>query len=484
MKRSIKLLIGLGVLLLLIATLLLVKNHQSKKAEEEFQVPVDESVKITQFNADDIVSMNLKNVADELQFSKTVTEGSSLWSIDGYDNLAIKTYMIGNLERMFTSLKAIRVIEDVEDYNAFGLKTPEAVVEATFNDKSKQTIRVGKTTPEKDAYYVMLDGEDKVYTVSRQYGLFVNYTLADFRDDKVKNVDIASAMAYLYMDVQGGEPIEIVLNVEPDTYTTHMVTKPYKKARGLNSYYFENDVIPNFPKIAIDDYVEDGAMDMNKYGLDEPEIRLKAESLPDQEGKKIRMSYEFGKTYTKNEVTYRYFREEGSDTVYGMKDAGMKEGLLSIKAFNLVDSLIYIVNILEVDQINVQSVDKQYTINLERETTKKDDGEDEIKETFFLEGKEIEDDAFRDIYQLIIGLSADFEIREELDVTGSEHVSLTYNLADGSTKVVDYYGYKEDPNFYVTKIDDSLYYAVSADEVAFMLNMLDAVDKGEWPVEE
>ncbi|WP_157950215.1 DUF4340 domain-containing protein [Vallitalea okinawensis] len=485
MNRSKKLVIWVVVLVLLCGSLFAVTYYNDNKKEEEIPVK-EEAIMISEIAKEDITKIALKNNNGEFDFVK-VDENE--WSITGYEDYEMKTYLVSNFESMFTSLRADRLIEEIgdeTDLSKYGLADPFATIKATLVDGTAKTLSIGNKTPEGYAYYAMMEEDPTVYTVSNNYGRFASYDISDLRDDKVVNVD-PTALAYLYIDLKDHDTIEITLEDNPDTYSTHKMIQPYNEPKSVDSYGFEEVVIPNFPTVSIDMYVDDNPTDLGKYGLDDPNLTFKAESLPDQQGNVLRMDYQFGDTYKEEDVEFIYFKPSDKNVIYGMRYNELLEKVV-FDPFDLTDSLIYIVNILEVDQIIVSGMSEEYVLEMEREynTVKKDDGkeEEEVTETFYLAGNVIEDEAFRDIYQLVIGLTADFDVREELDLSDSEKVTLQYNLADGTQKFVEYYTYPEDNNFYVTKMEEGLYYAVSADEVEFMFEMLNAVAEGEWPIEE
>lgn len=471
MKRGMKILLGLLVLGLLIAGLFFVKQSKSKKESEKVDTVKKEDIIVSQIEKDSITTMELHNEEGTFHFYKE-DDDRKLWQVKGYEDFTVKSYNIANLETFFTSLKATRDLGQVEDLEEFGLGKDAKRVKVNLADNTSKEILIGKMTAERNACYVKLADEDKVYTVYGKYGVFANYGMKDFRQDPIINVDLAQGFSYFYLQAKDQRPLEIVYKPDEGTYTTHVVTRPYEKPRALNSYGFENKIMPLVPAINIDAYVDDEPKDLALYGLDKPELRIIVESMPDENNKKKRMAYAFGKRFEEDGVSYIYFMPADESRVYAMRDTGALTDLQNAKSFDLVDSLIYIVNLLDVEEINIASSAESYGITIDSETITNDENEEEVKQTFFLEGKQVEDEKFRDLYQLIIGLSADFEIFEELDLNGQEQMTIDFKLTDGSTKNLVYAKYPEDPNFYVAKVEQGLYYAISTQEVQRLFDAL------------
>lgn len=476
MKRQHQLLLLAGVFLILCALLVGVRVMKNKEAKVD-QEPTKtlEEIIISQIPSEDLMTIVVTNKKGTLTF-KPNGEGDS-WKLQGYDDYKMKHYLVGNYQRMFTNLTARRLVEETTDeakLKGYGLTDPMAKVQGALKDGSTKTLLFGKKTSEGNTYYAKLADDDKVYTVSANYGLYVNFTAADFRDDKLVAVDPTQLESFKISGLEQ-QIVEIVPNTDGNAYSKHIMVQPYEAPRGVDTYRFE-EYLKELPQITIDDYIFDQSNDLATYGLDQPSFELKMVSLADEQGNQKIAHYLFGSSYEKEGESYLYFKQVGNPYIYGMKNDALLNKLKK-DAFSLVDKLIYIVNILKVDVMKVSGPEGNYTLSMERQTTKNEDGEEEIKETFYYEGKVMEDEVFRDIYQVVIGLSGDYQVMEPGKLDETNKVSIRYDLEDGTTKEVLYYPYEKNESFYLTKIEEGVYFAVAKDDIEYMFKTLKDLKK-------
>ena len=168
-----------------------------------------------------------------------------------------------------------------------------------------------------------------------------------------------------------------------------------------------------------------------------------------------------------------YFKTPGSDSVYGMKKNNTK--FLDVTPFELVDKFIYIVNIDYVDKIVVEGLGHKHTLT-ERETKPEEEGEeDEVIHTFKINGKEVEDKPFRKVYQSIVGVLADAEVREGTE--GKAEVKAIFYLNKGKNREmhINYVPYDDD--FYAVFIDGESEFA-NKPMVQKMLTDIEALCEG------
>ena len=102
---------------------------------------------------------------------------------------------------------------------------------------------------------------------------------------------------------------------------------------------------------------------------------------------------------------------------------------------------------------------------------------EEIKETYFLDGREIEEKPFKTMYQSVIGILFDAEYTPPL--ADKPEVRLTYNLNVGNVRIynVNFVPYNVD--FYALFINGKSRFLVNRQQIANMLSDLDALLKGE-----
>jgi hypothetical protein len=123
------------------------------------------------------------------------------------------------------------------------------------------------------------------------------------------------------------------------------------------------------------------------------------------------------------------------------------EGLLGLNPFNFIDRFIALVNIMEVERITLQSRlrgNHELIIN----NFQDDDERDQIDP--IVDGIEVQDRAFRGVYQALIGMFYDQEI-ELQEEPGIADLIISYYLLDPLEDpiVVEFFAY--DANFYAVR---------------------------------
>jgi len=485
MRKSRNIIILLVVLGILTGSYFFLSNRPEPEEPD-----ANDKIPVLKLNKDDIVKMEIKNESGELTFNKVEKEveeekdgkkekvKKSVWEVDYPYEVTLREIRVDDLAYSFANLEAERIIEEEtpDDLSPYGLDNPQATGKVTLKDGTVEVLYLGNSTPIGNTYYLMLEGDPKVYEVWTNHGDHLRYSLADVRDNRLPRIN-AQEITYLKVDKKDGRPIEIKLtDIDDEDYVQTTLTdlkmiQPYREYMNVNgealSKYMEK-----VPVLNIDEFIEDGAKDLSKYGLDEPSAEF---ILKDNEET---LHLLIGDEYEDDKV---YFKTPDSDSVYGMKKSNTK--FLDVTPFELVDKFIYIVNIDYVDKIVVEGLGHKHTLTLERETkpAEEEGEEDEVIHTFKINGKEVEDKPFRKVYQSIVGVLADAEVREGTE--GKAEVKAIFYLNKGKNREmhINYVPYDDD--FYAVFIDGESEFAVNKPMVQKMLTDIEALYRGEFKVD-
>ncbi len=482
MRKSRNIIILMVVLGLLVGSYFFLAN----RPEPEVPEVQSERVSILKFDKNEIVKMELKTKNGELTFHKVEKEveeekdgkkekvKKSMWEVDYPHEIELKQMSVDDIAYSFSNLQAERVIEEEtpEDLTPYGLEDPQAVAQATLKDGSKKIVYLGDKTPAGNTYYLMLDGDPKVYEVWMNHGEHYMYTLADVRDKSLPSIN-SEALTYFKIDKNDGKPIEIKMNDSQSDEEAQFglglwqMTKPFNEPMGVDSDAFQR-TLEAIPVFSIDDFVEDGVEDFAKYGLEEPSLEL---ILKDSE---TTLHLQFGKDYDENKI---YFKIPGSDSVYGMKKSSIE--FADIKPFNLVEKFAYIVNIDNVDKVIVEGQGKTHTLSMSRKTQKAEEEgeEDEVITTYMVDGKEVEEKPFKKAYQSIIGILVDGENNKEL--AENPVVKTTFFLNKGPNREVHINYVPYDNDFYAVFRSGKAEFVVNRGMVHKMLDDIEALIRGD-----
>ena len=169
-KKNKGILILLAVLILLVAVYFGLRTwnaQQEEKAQEEQEAA---TVHVTDTSAEDIVSLKFNVGNGDLEFSKEDDQ----WHYTPDKDFPLQQSYPEDMAETVGSITAGRELTDGDSIDAYGL---DYTIEYTDADGNTTELLFGDMTG--DDYYVMLNGNDTVYTVNSSVIDPFNYTLDD-----------------------------------------------------------------------------------------------------------------------------------------------------------------------------------------------------------------------------------------------------------------------------------------------------------------
>ena len=370
-----------------------------------------------------------------------------------------------------------KLFDRVDDPAEYGLGPGAHTVTAVFNDGSREVLRVGKTTPARDRYYVMLEGDPALYLIYTYFGDRFFYGANELLARYMPQIS-AETMDYFLIAERGREPLEfgyVGTDEEKmqlyEQYNTIHVTMlhPYP---GRELYYssLESQVLTDFMSLQIGEAVTIRADDYAEYGLDEPSLTVRMRAL---DGADFHIL--FGDRRDDGLIYCKYF---DSPSVF-LTEYNYVKRLYNLNVFSIIERFIALTNIDDTERITITAKSKpQYDIHINHSQlppeADEEEGEMIIRPT--VNGQEVQGLAFRTYYQRLIGLSYDVEA-EHSDFPAEPEITITYHLKDGmKPAVVRLFAY--DANFYAVQRDDNpiqfLTNKLNTDIMfQFMLDLLD-----------
>jgi hypothetical protein len=203
MMKMRQLLVATIVLAALAATLYW-SNHRKPATDSVSASSSTTNLKVLALTQDDISKLEVKKQAgDDVVLARS---GASLWKITSPKPLIADQQTVSTILYDLSPLDGATLIDDkAGDLKQFGLAEPAAQLIATEKDGKTQTVLLGDETPTGDSSYVMLAGDSKVYSVSKNTKANLNKDLKDLRDkrlmpvdfDKISSVEISGAKLHL-----------------------------------------------------------------------------------------------------------------------------------------------------------------------------------------------------------------------------------------------------------------------------------------------
>lgn len=197
MKKSVKGIIGLSAALVVLgggyAALMLTQpeeNPEENSSSESSEPEQNNVVLIYDKNTEDsngvVKTVDVKNASGELhvvQKTPATEDSAATYTLDGYQDIEMKTAVIGTLANNANGMTSADVIEENCTNTAkFGLDSPEITVDIEYETGTKYKLFIGNQAPSGSVTYVMLDGNDTVFTVN-------NSTLANYSKTFIELVD-------------------------------------------------------------------------------------------------------------------------------------------------------------------------------------------------------------------------------------------------------------------------------------------------------
>lgn len=210
MMKMRQLLVAAVVLAALAGTLFW-SNHR-KPATTVTAASSATNAKVISLNQDDISKLEVKKKGgDDVVLSRV---GPSSWKITAPKPLVADQDTVSTMLYDLAPMDgATLIVDKPTDLKQFGLADPEAQVTATAKDGKANTILVGDETPTGDSAYVMLSGDSKVYSVSKNTKSNLDKSLSDLRDkrlmpvdfDKISSVEISGGKLHMTFASENGK---------------------------------------------------------------------------------------------------------------------------------------------------------------------------------------------------------------------------------------------------------------------------------------
>ncbi|WP_276929864.1 DUF4340 domain-containing protein [Herbinix luporum] len=428
----------------------------------------DDSLILATMDPDLIERIHFKN--DEADMILILEDDT--WVTEADKERPIKQNYVDNMISIIDEVKAERIVDEKpEDLAQYGLVSPYASLKATQSDGKSVTLLLGDEVSGGQGYYAKLDGNDTVFIVPTLYGTYLSYS--DVSMTQVDNGPSLTSNDIYHIEVlkKDGEDFELIYDEDSKYHKagtpllSWAVLKPFEEPYSADSSKV-SEVISNFTRFYFLSCVDYKGEDLAKYGLEDPTASILVEYYEQHEEEldEPQKDPDTGEEITTKTVTEEksfklyignlndkgdyYVRKDGEAAVYTM-EAEDVDAMLQVDAFSILSTFISIYNIETVDRIDIDISGKPYTMEIKREVTTDSEGNEETKASYYYNGKEVEEDTFKDVYQVMIGAKFDTQLKEEVSLKELDPIlTISYHLEDSDkTYTSKYYPYDE--SFYI-----------------------------------
>ena len=483
MKKSTKLVSAVVVLAVLGGVYMGLNTYVSKEEKTKSSSEEESKTEVFSVKTDDIKSLEFIVDKKEVTFEKK----DDSWVKKDETAFPVNQTTLDSAASAIEKVEADRVLEDVEDLTEYGLDSPSNTVTVDTADGTTK-LNIGDENTSTNQYYISKDDDDStVYVVAAD-------TVSPFMDslyDYAQGEDFPTIDSSTVKKVQVSENKDSYVLEENSDGATWNVSGDGSSDKESADTTAAGNVTSGLGSFAFDQFVNYNAEDLSKYGLDKPyatitvdyQEEVKNDSTDSTEsGENDSTASESdsessdttdtdsssedadSKTTTVDKQLVIYVGDEAGDgsryvTVDNKQIYTMSTDTLSAVIDKTPSDLwSLIVNYLSVknlDQLQVTYGGATNTVNVSRETSKDDDGNDKETTTYQLDGKEIESTTFTTFYNKLINMAGQKRLTDAYTPATDPEMTAVFTDSDKNQTTVTFYTY--DTNYYAAVVGNKVF---------------------------
>lgn len=469
-KKVGTLLVLLGMLILMILLYVLVMN-KNKNEEEEV---MEETITLWNIESDTVTEISYTLNGTTLTYMKS----NDTWVDKSDTKVPINQDYITTMLSQVVNLSADKiVVKDPEDLSEYGLEDPALVVKITGEDGTAFELNLGDTLGIGTGYYAKLPDKNTVYAVSSEVYSAFNYTQTQMIAIEAFPTITATNITNINVVKDGTNIFKADYDqsaADAGEYYAWKISKPYNTVQKGDPTKFDS-YFENYSSVSLGECVDYKGSDLSKYGLDNPSATIdlsyytettedissteegvdtatdtSSDSSADSEAESLTSENEDTKETTTVRTEYKltilvgnknddgdYYVQVKADgreyenAVYTIATSSI-DAMLDITPYDFVTNLVQLVDITTLDTLAIKANGKTYTLavtpnpdkdtkvndeadNSEDSKTDDEETEEASESLYYYNGNEVEETAFKNLYQELIGITTSGEIKEEVN---------------------------------------------------------------------
>ncbi len=440
MRKNTRLLIICGAVLLVLAgtltAMLLQKDGGTAENSSETEA-TQAAISLNGASGAEVVRLEVKGETESYTLVQTAPaegEKRAVFTIEGYEDVRMNDNLLSTLPYNASALEAEALVEEnAKDLERYGLEDPRAEVTAHYADGSEFTFGIGIVSPlDASQTYCLIGGD--VYLVRTSLTGNFSFTPADLVSTTViaepenKDYPIVQSVRierkdleedlYIEYDYEGQEN-----GNESGSAATHVLVEPVFTYLNLeNSLAITNGFFGLTAKEIAALHPEKA--DFAKYGLDDPFCT--ATTACDDGNTYV---LQIGDSYTTEDGTKCYYTYlEGVNVIYGITEEN--DAWATVQAKDIFSPLIFDTYVWSLASVDVMARDQK--VHFDCEGTDKEDFV--VKK----DGKTVDTERFRQLYQFILSLYADDLYLDEIPEQEPD-AEITLTTQSGHSYTVSFY---------------------------------------------
>lgn len=509
MKKSTKLVSAVVVLAVLGGVYVGLNTYVSKEEKAESSSEEESKTEVFSVKTDDIKSLGFIVDKKEVTFEKK----DDSWVKKDETAFPVNQTTLDSAASAIETVEADRVLEDVEDLAEYGLDSPSNTVTVDTADGTTK-LNIGDENTSTNQYYISKDDDDStVYVVAAD-------TVSPFMNslyDYAQGEDFPTIDSSTVKKVQVSEDKDSYVLEENSDGATWDVSGDGSSDKESADTTAAGNVTSGLGSFAFDQFVNYNAENLSQYGLDKPYATITVDyqeeveddstdstesgendstaSESDSENSDTTADTDSSsedadsKTTTVDKQLVIYVGDEAGDgsryvTVDNKQIYTMSTDTLSAVIDKTPSDLwSLIVNYLSVknlDQLQVTYGETTNTVNVSRETSTDDDGNEKETTTYQLDGEEIESTTFTTFYNKLINMAGQKRLTEAYTPAADPEMTAVFTDSDKNQTTVTFYTY--DTNYYAAVVGDKVF-LVNKMTVKEMFNAYETMVNGETETE-
>ena len=493
-NKTVKMVLAVVVLGVCCGAYAGVKTYVAHQEQKESEEDSEESTTVFTASTDNIKSLDFMVDDTETTFEKD----DDSWVKKDETDFPVNQTTLDSAASAIASVDSDRVLEDVDDLSEYGLDSPSNTIKIVTKsdeedgDDITTTLYVGDENSSTSQYYVRKDDDEKtVYLIDSSCVEPFTKSLNDYAqmDDfpAISNTDTITKIS-----VDGDNSYELSKDEDTSTWSVKGSEDEEKADSATVS-----SLVSSFGSMAYSSLADYKCDDKSKYGLDKPYATItvdyqeevadddtqdnttapseaadedassaeensddaKQDTESDDEDSSEEETKMAGKQLTilvgnKTDDSNRYVMVNDSNEVYTMSTDSLS-ALTDKSEEDFWDMTVSYVSLNSLGSLKVNYQGSDYKVNVSRETSTDDDGNDTETVTYKLNGSDMDETTFTTFYNKLINMTAQKRLTDKYEPDGDAELTAIFTEEDGDTQEVAYYSY--DTNYYAAVVDNKVY---------------------------
>ena len=480
-NKTVKMVLAVVVLGVCCGAYAGVKTYVAHQEQKESEEDSEESTTVFTASTDNIKSLDFMVDDTETTFEKD----DDSWVKKDETDFPVNQTTLDSAASAIASVDSDRVLEDVDDLSEYGLDSPSNTIKIVTKsdeedgDDITTTLYVGDENSSTSQYYVRKDDDEKtVYLIDFSCVEPFAKSLNDYAQMEdfpaISNTDTITKIS-----VDGDNSYELSKDEDTSTWSVKGSEDEEKADSATVS-----SLVSSFGSMAYSSLADYKCDDKSKYGLDtesdesvnettdetseaedtdgeeaEDETSENSDSASDDEDSSEEETKMADKQLTilvgnETDDSSRYVMVNDSNEVYTMSTDTLS-ALTDKSEEDFWDMTVSYVSLNSLGSLKVNYQGSDYKVNVSRETSTDDDGNDTETVTYKLNGSDLDETTFTTFYNKLINMTAQKRLTDKYEPDGDAELTAIFTEEDGDTQEVAYYSY--DTNYYAAVVDNKVY---------------------------